>query len=266
MPASNAPDVAAIGRHIDAHGYCVIPDVLDADQVGRLREALDRAVAEDIRAGLELGYGPNESNRRVSRLLQRSEEFIELALNPILLAVARHTLGYDDVLLSIMSANITGPGGDRDIGVLHADQGFLPGFFPRRLFVNNAFMLDDYTPENGATVFVPGSHRQETVPAARMLPESELGYMTGSAGSLVVWDGFIHHATGLNRTRDQKRRGIITSFIVPYLRGQENWTRSLSPELIARYPQLGAITGFDIWRTLGGVDGSSAHVKSGLVY
>jgi ectoine hydroxylase-related dioxygenase (phytanoyl-CoA dioxygenase family) len=264
--SSNTPDIGAAARHVDEHGYCVIPNVLSADQVSRLRATLDRLVAEDIEAGVELGYGPNESNRRVSRLLQRSEEFVELALNPVILAVARQMLGYDDVILSIMSANITGPGGDRGIGVLHTDQGFLPGFFPRRLFVNSAFFLDDYTPENGATVFVPGSHKQESKPPSTMPPASELGYMTGPAGSLAVWDGFIHHATGLNRTTDKKRRGVIVSFVVPYLRGQENWTRSLSPQLIEKYPALGAITGFSEWRTLGGVHGSSAHVKSALAY
>jgi ectoine hydroxylase-related dioxygenase (phytanoyl-CoA dioxygenase family) len=244
-------DVAAVGREVTENGYCVIPDVLDADLLGRARDALDRLVAEDVASGRALLYGPKLTNRRVHGILQRDDVFVELALNPVALAVARQVLGYDEVQLSVISANITGPGGDEGIGMLHADQMFLPGFFPTPFICNTAFFLDDYTEENGATVFVPGSNRQESMPPAEMPPRSELGAITGPAGSLGVWDGFLHHATGLNRTVDQYRRGIITTYFPPFLRSQHNWTRTLSPEWVAERPGLAAITGFEEWRSLG---------------
>ena len=272
MPESTSPDVqtlpdiAAIGRELDENGYCVVPDVLTTDQIERLRAALDRLIAEDIAAGVPLAYGPNRSNRRVRALLQRDEVFVELALNPVVLAIARQMLGYEEVQLSIMSANITGPGGDEGIGVLHTDQSFLPGFFPRKFICNTAFFLDDYTQDNGATVVVPGSNKSETQPPAEMPPASELGHLTGPAGSLGVWDGFIHHATGRNSTTDQYRRGIITTYFPPFLRGHENYTRSLPREMLDKHPELGAITGFEEWSSLGAVNGGELYDPYYLSY
>src|SRR5262245_45707796 len=144
LEADSAARLVEIGRHIDEHGWCVVPDALSAEQLERARAALDRLVAEDEAEGVDLRYGPNLSNRRVRRLVHRAEEFAELALHPFALAVVKQTLGYDDVQLSTLTANITGPGGGEGIGTMHADQDIIPGFFPKRLICNTAFFLDDY--------------------------------------------------------------------------------------------------------------------------
>jgi ectoine hydroxylase-related dioxygenase (phytanoyl-CoA dioxygenase family) len=79
--------------------------------------------------------------------------------------------------------------------------------------------------------------------------------MTGPAGSMAVVDGRLHHATGLNRTKDRMRRGVFATFCPPFIRTQENWCRSLRPEVLQQHPELAALTGFDEWMTLGGVNG-----------
>jgi ectoine hydroxylase-related dioxygenase (phytanoyl-CoA dioxygenase family) len=73
---------------------------------------------------------------------------------------------------------------------------------------------------------------------------------------VVIWDGRLHHATGLNRTADKQRRGIIVTYIAPFIRGQENWCRSMDCKLLEKYPGLAALTGFEEWQTLGGVNGA----------
>jgi ectoine hydroxylase-related dioxygenase (phytanoyl-CoA dioxygenase family) len=252
-------DLKAVRRQFDEHGYCVIRGVLNAEELDVARAALERVRLEDAAQGTALHYGPSLSNQRIWVLLNRAEEFVNLALHPVALTVLRELLGYDDVLLSTMSANITGPGGDHAIGWLHADQSFLPGTFPQRLMVNTAFFLDDYTQENGATVFVPGSHRSPDGPPEEMPAPSQLAQITGRAGDLALWDGFLHHATGLNRTADQQRRGVIATYFPPFLRTQENWCRTLDRTLLDKYPGLAALTGFEEWRTMGGVNGGNGR-------
>jgi len=251
--AADKLDMAAINRRFDDEGYCVIPGVLTPAEIAAARSAIDRLAAEDEAAGEALRYGPNLTNQRIHNLLNRGEEFIGLVLHPVMLATARALLGYDQVLLSATSANITRPGGDRGIGQLHADQSMLPGTWPQRLLINTAFFLDDYTEENGATVAVRHSHKSPAEPPAEMPPASELVKMTGPAGSIALWDGHIHHATGLNRTADRQRRGVIATYFVPYLRTQENWCVSLNRKLLGKHPGLAELTGFTEWRTFGGI-------------
>lgn len=249
-PNSSMEDVR---RQLDAEGYCLIAGVLSAPELESARQALGRAVAEDDAAGCALRYGPNGSNQRLWALLNRGDEFVHLATHPLALEIVRSGLGRD-IQLSNLSANITGPGGDREIGRLHTDQGFLPEPWPYQLATNVAFFLDDFTDENGATLVVPGSHKLLAVPDHQLAPSAP-ARLTGPAGSMAVWDGRLHHATGLNRTANQRRRGVFATYILPFLRTQENWCRSLDPRLLAKHPELAALTGFEEWQTLGGVGG-----------
>ena len=243
---------AALGD-LDRDGYCVIPGVLDEQTVARARDALDRAAAEDDAAGTARRYGPGLANQRVWALLNRGDEFVELAIHPLGLEFVKARMG-PDVLLGNLSANITAPGGDREIGRLHTDQGYLPGRWPYILATNVAWFLDDFTADNGATLVVPGSHEFVDDATFEVAPTTP-AQLTGPAGTMAVIDGRLHHATGLNRTRDAKRRGVFATFTPPFIRGQENWTVSLDPAVLERYPELSAITGFDEWLTLGGVGG-----------
>jgi ectoine hydroxylase-related dioxygenase (phytanoyl-CoA dioxygenase family) len=250
---TKASSLEAIRRQLDDEGYCVIPDVLSAEELATARQALDRAAAEDDAAGVALRYGPNGANQRLWALLNRGEEFIHLATHPLALEIVRSGLG-PDIQLSNLSANITGPGGDHEIGRLHTDQGFLPEPWPYQLATNVAFFLDDFTEENGATLIVPGSHKLLAVPDHALAPAAP-ARLTGTAGTMAIWDGRLHHATGLNRTADKIRRGVFATYILPFLRTQENWCRSLDPRLLDKHPQLAALTGFEEWQTLGGVNG-----------
>lgn len=231
----------------------MVPDVLGPADLAVVRDALDRETARDDAAGVALRYGPGGSNQRIWALLNRGEEFVLLATHPLALAIVRSGLG-PDIQLSNLSANVTGPGGDREIGRLHTDQGFLPKPWPYQLATNVAFFLDDFTEENGATLVVPASHKTLEVPDHELAPSAP-ARVTGKAGSIAIWDGRLHHATGLNSTTDQRRRGIFATYNLPFLRTQENWCRSLDPRLLDLHPELAALTGFEEWQTLGGVNG-----------
>jgi ectoine hydroxylase-related dioxygenase (phytanoyl-CoA dioxygenase family) len=256
---ASSAQIRASRRELDENGYCVVPDVLAPEELDAVRRALDRAAAEDDAAGVALRYGPGGANQRIWALLNRGDEFVRLATHPLALAIVRSGLG-PDIQLSNISANITGPGGDREIGRLHTDQGFLPEPWPYQLATNVAFLLDDFTEMNGATLVVPGSHKTLDIPDHTLAPAAP-ARITGKAGSMAVWDGRLHHATGLNRTADQRRRGIFATYNLPFLRTQENWCRSLDPRLLDLHPELAALTGFEEWQTLGGVNGPK---QSGL--
>jgi hypothetical protein len=49
---------------------------------------------------------------------------------------------------------------------------------------------------------------------------------------------------------------VLATYVAPFIRGQENWCRTLDRRLLALYPELALLTGFEEWQTLGGVNGT----------
>ena len=82
------------------------------------------------------------------------------------------------------------------------------------MHLTTLWMLSPFTEENGGTLFVPGSHRWPNNPTG----ESEVDPFgpyptemnaTGSAGSVLVLDSRIWHATAPNRTQADRVSVVV---------------------------------------------------------
>lgn len=234
-PAIAAPpptrDLDQALRDIGTHGLAIVPDVLTGDVLKHTRSALYRAAESDRARGREqkfgLDYAHDETNQRVWNVLSRDPAFEDLAFHPLAVAFVKGVLGWP-ALLGNISANITGPGGGEM--VLHADQIFVPTPWaaePQGL--NVAWCLDDFTEANGATRFVPGSHKLNRPPEPG--EGLETVPMEAPAGSIVVFESRVWHQTGFNRTADERRAGVFAWYTKPIYRTQENWFLALKPEI-----------------------------------
>jgi phytanoyl-CoA hydroxylase len=144
-------------------GYLVVPDVLAAGELAKLREVTDRLLEDAARVGestgaflLEKGAPPG------SRLVWRV--FDPVALDPYYFEMARHARVLDAVEALIgpsiqlhnsnMHLKLPEHGGEVD---WHQDFPYLP--HTNFDLLNTMIMLDDSTPENGCLNVIPGSHR-----------------------------------------------------------------------------------------------------------
>jgi ectoine hydroxylase-related dioxygenase (phytanoyl-CoA dioxygenase family) len=219
-------------RDIRDHGLAIVPDVLAGDTLKRTREALYRAAESDRARGREqkfsLDYGHDDSNQRVWNVLSRDPLFEDLAEHRVALHFVRGVLGWP-ALLGNISANITGPGGGEM--VLHADQIFVPEpWASEPQGFNVAWCLDDFTEANGATRFVPGSHRLNRAPRPEE-PDVATVPLEAPAGAVVAFESRVWHKTGNNRTPSERRAGVFSWYTKPIYRAQENWFLSLRPEI-----------------------------------
>ena len=154
MTATLTADLKQAKADLAEHGYCLLEGLCAPDRVAELRGRLAQLAGEELAAGTDYVY-ENGSNQRVWTLLNKGECFIDVALDPTVSGLMDHLLGYN-FLLSNIDANIAGPGGQPMF--LHADQSFVPPPWPAFPMVANAmWMLDDFTPENGATRIVPAA-------------------------------------------------------------------------------------------------------------
>lgn len=219
-------------RNLADFGLTIVPDALDGATLTQARDALYRAAESDAKrqraVKFSLDYDQDETNVRVWNVLSRDPVFEELAFSPIAIDYVKAVLGWP-ALLGNISANITGPGGGEM--VLHADQIFVPEPWPARpQGLNVAWCLDDFTEANGATRFVPGSHKLNRAPRGDE-GDVETLPMEAPAGSAVVFDSRVWHKTGFNRTLADRRAGVFAWYTTPIYRPQENWFLSLKPEV-----------------------------------
>lgn len=218
--------------NIAKYGLAIVPDVLKGDALKRTREALYRAAESDRARGREqkfgLDYAHDDTNQRVWNVLSRDPLFEDMAFHATAVSYVKAVLGWP-ALLGNISANITGPGGGEM--VLHADQIFVPEPWSEQpQGLNVAWCLDDFTEANGATRFVPGSHKLNRAPR----PEdasAETVPMEAPAGSAVIFESRVWHKTGHNRTANEHRAGVFGWYTRPIYRTQENWFLSLKPEV-----------------------------------
>ena len=210
-------------------GACIVADALDGGMLGEVRTALYRAADADRKYGLAQNYqygGDDHVNQRIWNLPSRDPVFCALAEHPIALHFVKELLGWP-ALLSSMSANITGGGGQSMI--LHADQGYMPGSFERPHGVNVAWCVDDFTVDNGATCYIPGSNHWDGRGQGQLdAYRDQLTPIEAPAGSAIVMEGRLLHTNGLN-TNGVRRGGIFGWYTLPIYMPQENWFLSLNP-------------------------------------
>lgn len=82
------------------------------------------------------------------------------------------------------------------------------------LMLNMLVMLDDFTPENGATLLLPGSHLISQSPSDEEFNKNAI-QATGVAGDIIIWNSNLFHASGTNNTNNV-RRALPITFSLPY--------------------------------------------------
>ncbi|UVJ45422.1 phytanoyl-CoA dioxygenase family protein [Pseudomonas sp. LS1212] len=86
-------------------------------------------------------------------------------------------------------------------------------------------LLDDFTQDNGATLFLPGSHHSAQRPDEAVF-EREAVKALGRAGSIYLFDSRIWHAAGVNATNNP-RRCLTLTFTRSFHKPQFDYCRAL---------------------------------------
>lgn len=202
-------DAAAIRRFYDENGFLSFPDLLEADEIERLRAAFDECVADGrIRVDAEEIVNTNDA-------ILLHPAFEGFCRDPRVIAVATALLGPDVELQH--SKFINKPGQDTGKGEIKWHQDF--PFFPHTNtdLLALAVHLDEEDETSGSVVVIPGSHTWGVLSHVR---DGEFVYectapvdydahpqklLTGPAGHVTVHHGLILHASA-RKTATRPRR------------------------------------------------------------
>jgi ectoine hydroxylase-related dioxygenase (phytanoyl-CoA dioxygenase family) len=222
-------------QQLDEHGYLLLADFMSGGLLDELRRLVERLFAEEgDRAGSE--FKPEPGCRRLANLVDKGEVFQSIITLPRILARVGHVLG-PRFKLSSLNARSVNPGGSGR-QPLHTDMSAIPdekGYW----VCNTVWMLDDYTPNNGALRVVPGSHRWGQLPrdvlADPLAPHPEEVLITGRAGTVVVINAHLWHSGMANQT-DQPRTAVHGFYCRRDKPQQQYQKRLLHPEVQQALP------------------------------
>jgi hypothetical protein len=230
-------------------GWCIIPDVIARDVaamgVDRLWDAAEVNAAEGYSCFLP-GIDPNPNMVRVLTPLSADQIFRDLIQHPDALEMVRAVVG-PDIVVANCTANIARPG-SRSMA-LHADLAFiLPEPWIHPWSVNIVWCLTDAHRDNGATLYIPGSHHWRTAADVPADAAEQLVPFEAKAGSFIVMDGRLWHTSGANVTTDEDRALLFGYYSAAFLRPMINWTAAIPAELQASFsPQLRYLLGLDVF-------------------
>ena len=246
-PLLPGQDVTRLVEMFDTQGFCVIPELLDAAQLERQREALAPWI-DDGPMGRNVFEGTRTN--RIYAMLAKDPVFAELVAHPVSLAWAEYYLGQSCLLSACLAIHLL-PG--ESAQPWHTDDGHTSLTPPHDLLgVSTFWALDDTTMENGATEVLPGSHRWSETEFPGVLKDrdfateedatDDLGAhpdavkVTMPAGSVMIARGDLWHRGGANRS-DTARCLVTPQYCAGWLRPLESMLLSVPPERAAALPE-----------------------------
>jgi ectoine hydroxylase-related dioxygenase (phytanoyl-CoA dioxygenase family) len=232
---------AEVVAGLEEHGAAIVEGVLDADLLARfnaeIEPILDQVSPKRTYLNPAINYFYGDRVRQITGMATRSRIFAEEILcHPFYAGVCDAVLGPNcaGYQLNVAQVMDRGPGAEQQL--LHRDEDVWV-HLPRphaEVELASVIALVDFTKDLGATVVVPGSHRWER---ERNPHPDELAYAEMPAGSAVVYLGSTIHAGGRNVTENRWRRGMHMSFVVGWLRTEDNNYLSTPPEVARMLPR-----------------------------
>ena len=185
---------------------------------------------------------------RLNGLIRKSPNYIDLITDDRLLTIMDHFLTPNCGQYRLNSSEIIEIHGGETAQELHWDDVIWPAHFwaPDLLLQFNVMIAaTDFTESNGATLVVPGSHKWDH--SKRQPKQKEITQAVMKAGSAVFIPGKTLHGGG-NNTDGVKRRAIVASYVLGWLRTQENHFLHTSIDEAMEWPErVRQLLGYDLY-------------------
>ena len=176
-----------------------------------------------------------DKSQRIMNIPAKLKETELLIEHPLMMSLVRDVLG-SDCVLSDLSATSIGPHTDEG-GAWHIDAPLtqMPDPLPDLpLTVQNAWILDDFTDENGSTRVLPKSHLFRKKPAWGYDDQEGEIILTAPAGSMAMWLSQTWHRSGPNTT-NYPRRALLGYFCRSWIKPFSDYTRAVPREIMEKY-------------------------------
>lgn len=167
----SADQIEAAAETLALLGYAVVDSGLSFAQIEALRDRFDAMdSARKARYGVDRLKAVGEIDL-IRCPLAEDRLFLDLARNSNILALCERLLGPGFILNQ--QNGVINPAGEPTYSqsAFHRDLPYQHFVSSRPLAINALFCLDPFTSENGASIVIPASHKQEAFPSEPVIAE-----------------------------------------------------------------------------------------------
>lgn len=237
-----SPQMPDILASLKEEGYAIIENVLNDKTISYLNQEIKPWLDKTNPDAGNLFMGGK--TKRFGRLLHRIPTTRDLALNDTVKTVCQNMLCQTSPTYQVHFTGVMHVMEGEQAQVLHRDVS--PFISPHPPVVISAMWAGtDFTSDNGATVFVPGSHLWNEI---RQPKQEELAIAEMKAGSLFLYVGNLIHGAG--ECKQGSRTGVMMQYCCGWMRQEENQYLATPIEVTRHFNKdLQKIMGYDLAST-----------------
>ncbi len=223
------------------HGFTVVPNVLPVADVPDLRARLETCIEEDRRAWQGKDH---PDSWMVHNPMIRGMPFARVLENEVMHAYLSAVLNDTCILYGYVTSSMPPKGANYSSRIHNDSPRLIPGY-PTNIGV--ILPLDDFTAENGATYFLPGSQTRSDADA----PTEDEFFANAvrvypRAGDAVFFNARTFHFGGKNET-ERARHALTLNVCRSYMRTRFDYPRMVPKEVVDQLGEVGRrFLGFNV--------------------
>jgi ectoine hydroxylase-related dioxygenase (phytanoyl-CoA dioxygenase family) len=228
--AFNCFNKGSVLRSIQTQGYAILHDILPPSLLQPLRTELAAAIQAE--EDLMQHHYPGIHRGMVLLCSLHGGSLVNVLAHDTLLKPFEWLLGEGCIIYAYTSSSMP-PHSTNYSHRIHVDcPRMIPGYITN---IGATILLDDFTVENGATWFLPGSQARPDMPSADAF-YSKAERVIAPAGSVFYFDARLWHAGGENAT-SLWRHAITINMCRPYMKQRLDIPRAMAHMDLSGIPE-----------------------------
>lgn len=200
-------------EELNLRGVTTLGKVLSDEQIQWFRSDLEQQKQKDIQEFGRETLIANFSLETVQDLGRFGGPYYDLIANEAINAIVNQALN-DKAVIHSYNAIIL-DGNEKSAMVGHGFHRDMPWFPSCRTSIIVMIPLVDYSPENGSTRFVPGTHAFKDMPSLEFMEKHEVSAV-GKAGEAYVVDSTTWHRAGDNKSGAARPMIVLKYTLAPF--------------------------------------------------
>ena len=243
LKQTDAPDeIASAVESLGLLGFAVLDAGYPRERVAELQDRFKKVRAQTLATYGAARLRAIGEHTTIRCPLAQDSIFLDLATNERVLEVCTQLIGTGFILNQ--QNGVVNPGDEPNYsqGLYHRDLPYQHFVSSRPLAINALYCIDAFTIENGCTLVLPASHKQEAFPSDEFVRRNEKP-VVAPAGSFLLLDCMIYHSGGQNLS-GRDRCAVNHVYTIGLMRQQIDLPAFLGEDFVCD-PKLRRLLGYD---------------------